>query len=209
MDLVVNEVTYNGVKAISMQGTSGETVVFYPDVGSLIVFVGNGGTASEFSANTDASGKLTELPTATRDEYTFVGWFTAESGGTQVTTDTVFTEDTLLYAQWHKNVFVITVTGRGASRVCYIQFPDGTKVYTAGTYEIVCGASILCSTYNQVDPDSSKITLNGVSVGTGSASQGDPLVYTYYPSANATIDLAYTFNSYDAVKKTSITITEG
>ena len=43
-------------------------------------------------------GKLTSLPTSTRDGYDFLGWYTA--GGDRVTTDTVFTADTTLYARW-------------------------------------------------------------------------------------------------------------
>ena len=43
-------------------------------------------------------GKLTSLPTSTRDGYDFLGWYTA--GGDRVTTDTVFAADTTLYAYW-------------------------------------------------------------------------------------------------------------
>ena len=52
------------------------------------------------SSGTTKDGKLTTLPTPTRDGYTFDGWFTAESGGTQVTTSTVFEAAGTIYAHW-------------------------------------------------------------------------------------------------------------
>ena len=46
-------------------------------------------------------GKLTSLPTATRSgSYSFDGWYTAASGGTQITTAYTFSADTTVYAHW-------------------------------------------------------------------------------------------------------------
>lgn len=64
-----------------------------------ITFHANGGTVSP-SSGTTKDGKLTSLPTPTRDGYTFDGWFTADSGGTQVTTSTVFEAAGTIYAHW-------------------------------------------------------------------------------------------------------------
>ena len=58
-----------------------------------------GGVCSVASAVT-AGGKLSSLPTPTREGYTFDGWFTAASGGTEVTTSTAFTGDGTVYARW-------------------------------------------------------------------------------------------------------------
>ncbi len=53
---------------------------------------------------TGVDGKLATLPEApTRSGYTFNGWFTEKTGGEKVTTDTVFTKDTTIYAQWTQN----------------------------------------------------------------------------------------------------------
>lgn len=54
------------------------------------------------SVRTDLDGKISTLPDASRDGYTFRGWFTAASGGEQVTTETVYSADTTLYARWEK-----------------------------------------------------------------------------------------------------------
>ena len=67
-----------------------------------VSFDANGGTVSPADAVTDKDGKLAELPTPERAKYTFKGWFTAANGGTEVTVDTVYTEDTTIYAQWKR-----------------------------------------------------------------------------------------------------------
>ena len=75
-----------------------------------ITFNANGGSVTPATATTAADGKLTSLPTPTRSgSYTFKSWYTALSGGTQVTTDTVFNADITIYAQW-------TYTGGGGGR---------------------------------------------------------------------------------------------
>ena len=61
-----------------------------------ITFDAAGGTTP--ASQTTVDGKLTSLPTSTRDGYDFLGWYTA--GGDRVTTDTVFAADTTLYAYW-------------------------------------------------------------------------------------------------------------
>ena len=70
----------------------------------IITFEPNGGalTAGESTATTDAKGKLTadQFPTAARASYTFLGWFTAPSGGVSVNQDTAFFANTTVYAHW-------------------------------------------------------------------------------------------------------------
>ncbi len=66
----------------------------------------NGGSVSPDSVTTGADGKLASLPTPTRSSYSFDGWYTEKSGGTKVTTDTVFHAKTTVYAHW-------TYTGGG------------------------------------------------------------------------------------------------
>ncbi|MBR1785537.1 MAG: InlB B-repeat-containing protein, partial [Paludibacteraceae bacterium] len=48
------------------------------------------------------------LPTATKEGYTFSGWFTAASGGTKITTATVPTGDVTYYAQFTVNKYTLT-----------------------------------------------------------------------------------------------------
>ena len=66
----------------------------------------NGGSVLPDSVTTGADGKLASLPTPTRSSYSFNGWYTEKIGGTKVTTDTVFSANTTVYAHW-------TYTGGG------------------------------------------------------------------------------------------------
>ena len=88
-----------------------------------IKFNGNGGTPSVTSMTT-IDQKLPELPTATHSgRYSFDGWYTAASGGTKITTATVFYKDTTVYAHW-------TYTGGGWYYTYYTYY---TIKATAGT----------------------------------------------------------------------------
>jgi uncharacterized protein (TIGR02145 family)/uncharacterized repeat protein (TIGR02543 family) len=73
-----------------------------------ITFNANDGTVNPTSGTTGADGKLTSLPTPTRTGYTFNGWFTTATGGTAVTTSTVFSANATIYAQWTTNTYTIT-----------------------------------------------------------------------------------------------------
>ena len=71
----------------------------------IVTFDGNGGTPSVGSMTT-TNQKLTSLPSASQSKHSFDGWYTEKSGGTKITTDTVFHADTIVYAHW-------TYTGGG------------------------------------------------------------------------------------------------
>ena len=74
-----------------------------------ITFNANGGSVTPASAKTGENGRLSSLPAPSRSgSYRFDGWFTASSGGAEVTTATVFTGDATIYAHW-------TYTGGGSS----------------------------------------------------------------------------------------------
>ena len=65
-----------------------------------VSFNANGGSVTPASAQTGADGKLSSLPTPTREGYTFDGWYTAKTGGEKITTNYGFSADTTIYAQW-------------------------------------------------------------------------------------------------------------
>ena len=72
----------------------------------IVTFDGNGGMPSVGSMTT-TDRKLTSLPSASRSgSYSFYGWYTEKSGGTKITTDTVFHANATVYAHW-------TYTGGG------------------------------------------------------------------------------------------------
>ncbi len=65
-----------------------------------VTFEPNGGTVSPASGTTNDSYTLTSLPTPSRRGYSFDGWFTAADGGDEVTTETLFSGNTTIYAHW-------------------------------------------------------------------------------------------------------------
>ena len=64
-----------------------------------ITFNANGGTGGT-SKKIDYGSALGTLPTPVRDDYDFGGWFTAASGGTQISASTNVTGDKTYYAHW-------------------------------------------------------------------------------------------------------------
>lgn len=83
-----------------------------------ITFNANGGTVTPASGTTGTDGKLTSLPTPDYAGHVFGGWFTAASGGTQVTTDTEFTSSDTIYAQWDRTpatTYTVTFDPNGGS----------------------------------------------------------------------------------------------
>ena len=71
----------------------------------IVTFDAGDGTPSVGSMTT-TNQKLSSLPSASRSKHSFNGWYTEKNGGTKVTTDTVFSANTTVYAHW-------TYTGGG------------------------------------------------------------------------------------------------
>ncbi len=85
------------VKEVLPDGTGTEVEL------KTITFDANGGSVSTATAKTNAEGKLSSLPTPTRSSYDFDGWYTSSTNGDKITNDTVFTQDTTVYAHWTKS----------------------------------------------------------------------------------------------------------
>lgn len=79
-------------------------------------FNGNGGsTPSPSSITKEYNTALGTLTTCTRTGYTFLGWYTASSGGTKISTTTVVTKDITYYAQWSINSYTLTFNPNGGT----------------------------------------------------------------------------------------------
>ena len=69
-----------------------------------LTFNANGGTVSEGSRRVTYGAAYGTLPTPSRSGYTFNGWFTAASGGSQVSSGTKMgASNVTIYAQWKAN----------------------------------------------------------------------------------------------------------
>ena len=98
-----NGYTHGGYPYVEIRNTA-------PTYTYTVTLNANGGTVEYSTLTTDDDGKLASLPTPSCDGCTFVGWFTAAEGGTQVTTDTVFEAAATIYAHWTPKTYSVTVT---------------------------------------------------------------------------------------------------
>lgn len=99
----------------------------------LVTFDPNGGylQPSDRTRYVPVGSALGTLPTPNRTGYTFLGWFTAASGGTQVTAGTVISpaSDVTYYAHWSKDkVFAMLDAVGGSCSPAILEVPIG------GTY---------------------------------------------------------------------------
>mgnify|MGYP001105729510 CR=1 FL=1 len=129
---------------------SGYTVSFNTNGGSSVssitstkLFNGwNNSSPGTFSGTTytygEGSGYITanyknnsvNLPKPTKSGYTFVGWYTASSGGTKVNNTYTPTENITLYAHWNVNSYTLSfdANGCGTLGVSYVTATVG-KTY--------------------------------------------------------------------------------
>ena len=88
------------------QATERKTEAPDPEIPSYTLkFDANGGTVSESSRTVQSGKKIGNLPTPTRDYYSFQGWYYGSGGtGTKAaSTDEMKSSDTTLYASWQQN----------------------------------------------------------------------------------------------------------
>jgi uncharacterized repeat protein (TIGR02543 family) len=98
----IADVTYDGFVEFEISHNSNYiiTQTAIAQTTRTIAFDANGGNTSVPSAVTGADGKLSSLPTATRSNYSFDGWYTLAAGGTRISADTIIDESSTVYAHW-------------------------------------------------------------------------------------------------------------
>ncbi|MGB1502177.1 MAG: InlB B-repeat-containing protein [Ilumatobacteraceae bacterium] len=136
-----------------------------------ITYNSQGGSAvSDGDATTTTGGTISALPSdPTRDGYTFAGWFTAASGGTEIITDVAHnqTADFTLYAQWTSNPTSTTTTT--AAPTTTTTAPTTTTTTTAAPTTTI--GSTTTATPTTTDP-----TTTIVLPATGSSNEAAPQV---------------------------------
>ena len=107
-------VVYANKESVSnLTATNGATVNLYaawnPNQYS-VSFNAAGGVVSTTSKTVTYGGTYGTLPTPTREGYTFLGWYTASNGGTQVVSGTTvsITGNQTLHARWIETYMVMT-----------------------------------------------------------------------------------------------------
>lgn len=88
-----------------IKGSSVTVVVSKGKQPVSVTFNANGGYVGQSTATVYVSQTYGKLPTPSRDYYTFVGWYTAASGGSQITSATriIASNSHTLYAHWSEN----------------------------------------------------------------------------------------------------------
>ena len=94
-----------------------------------LTFNANGGTVSPGYKMVDYCKTCDTFPTPTWSGHTFNGWFTARSGGTQVTAPWKCVGNKTIYAQWTAKQYTITYNANGGT-----VSPASQKVAYCATY---------------------------------------------------------------------------
>jgi uncharacterized repeat protein (TIGR02543 family) len=84
-----------------------------PPAVCTVSFDANGGSVSLISSQVSVGGAAGVLPVPERTGHAFLGWFTAASGGVQVTVATTVTADVTLYAHWEADTCTVALDACG------------------------------------------------------------------------------------------------
>lgn len=142
-----------------------------------MTFNANGGTCSTTSKTGTVDAAISTLPTPTRELYTFKGWFTTATGGSEITTSYVqsTTSNITVYAHWEALPYTMQFDGNGnaafpatvpspSTRTYYADtavgtLPTPTRSYHTfdGWYTAVTGGTKITTTY--AHPSTNKITV--------------------------------------------------
>ena len=96
-----------------------------------VAFDANGGelAAADALRRMLVNTAIGALPVPTRADYTFLGWFTAATGGDAVSADSVATDDVTLYAHWARVVRTVSFdTNGGGTAPEDVQVESGEAV---------------------------------------------------------------------------------
>ena len=114
-------------------GDDGDTVTLYamyePANYDVVLDAGEG-TASATTYNVTYGKAYGEIPAATREGYTFNGWFTQAEGGDQITAETVVSQEAAhtLYAQYTVNTYTLAFDMDGGNAIEAITAAYGTEI---------------------------------------------------------------------------------
>lgn len=105
-----------------------------------VTYDAKGGSVSPGSKKVTFDGTYGSLATPTKTGYTFDGWYTAASGGTQVTSSTKVStaSNHTIYAHWTANTYYVAFNGNGATSGSMsnqeFTYDAAAKALTANSY---------------------------------------------------------------------------
>jgi len=103
----------------------------------VVTFSPNGGSVNVASSTYVYGSAAISLPASSNTNFTFIGWYTAPSGGTLIgTSGASYTpaQSLTLYAQWSPNQYVVTFSSNGGSvNVASLTYAYGGTTLTLPT----------------------------------------------------------------------------
>ena len=98
----------NGQVVNNLTSSNGGTITLYAQWTRVVVnvtFNPNGGSVTNGNRTYYQGDSYTNMPVPTRENYTFLGWYNAQNGGTRIPTGATVTEayNHTLYAHWSEN----------------------------------------------------------------------------------------------------------
>jgi len=96
-----------GGDRVTVNRTINASVTFWARWRVTVTFNSNGGSAIP-QRHLNFGDEVGPLPTPTRRGYTFVGWFTASTGGTRVTENTMINTHATYWARWMSRPISLT-----------------------------------------------------------------------------------------------------
>ena len=98
-------------------------------------FNGNGGNVSTASRQVSYGDAYGNLPTPSREGYSFAGWFTQSTGGNEVTSSTrMTTANAEIFAHWSANSYTLTFDDQGGITNLADMIDVSSATYKNGTY---------------------------------------------------------------------------
>ena len=122
---------------------NGDVKIYAQWQGYTVTYDANSGSVSPSSTTVSSADGYVTLPTPTRNNYTFNGWYTARSGGTKVGNageNYTPTADVTLYAQWTRECVtgdtLVTLSDGSQKRIDEVTYEDNLLVWDffSGTY---------------------------------------------------------------------------
>ncbi len=107
---LTGDATLNG-KEVTMGASASTVTANYTPKTFSVIFNANGGSVGTQSKTVTYNAKYGDLPTPTYTGYKFLGWYTSQTGGSQITNNTnvTITGNQTLFAHWERNAVTVTL----------------------------------------------------------------------------------------------------
>lgn len=224
----------NETKATIKTGTSivHQQIAGYDEVhlennSKRVTFNGNGGTSSLAYKDVERGQTIGELPTATKNNELFIGWFTEANGGTKIDETTVINADVEYFAHYDSVICKKATTLHTSSGTTYGTLPTGPitlpgdaydcDVNGDGTYDATTerfyyltddgNDNAVLIFYNNISNNTPTCSANGVTYGSSSNTSGPTTAYAELPDTSSWNAVSLANSTRTITDNTGTTIT--